>query len=71
MRTEFARVCRNSLLAAWLALPGLVLAQDPLPSEEALHDVYPKQDHYSPYANRNFPTNVYWGRGVFRLSFPV
>jgi len=36
-------------------------AQDPIPSEEALHDVYPKRDDYSPYANRNFPTNVYWG----------
>ncbi len=60
MRSEFALDCRNYLLVALLALPGLALTQDPLPSEEALHDVYPKQDHYSPYANRNFPTNVYW-----------
>ena len=36
-------------------------AQAPMPSEEALEGVYPAQNHYSPYAGRNFPTQVFWG----------
>lgn len=40
---------------------GLAQAQDAIPSEESLKTVYKKQDHYSPYAGRNFPTNVFWG----------
>ena len=42
-----------------LALP--VFAQDPRPSDEALLEVYPKQQIFSPYASRNFPTRVFWG----------
>ncbi|MCZ6666512.1 MAG: DUF3604 domain-containing protein, partial [Gammaproteobacteria bacterium] len=54
---------KKCLFGAFIAtlLSGTALAQDPLPSDEALHDVYPKQDHYSPYAGRNFPTRVFWG----------
>jgi hypothetical protein len=44
-----------------LALSTAVFAQDPMPSEESLKDAFPAQKHYSPYAGRNFPTNVYWG----------
>ncbi len=44
-----------------MVLVGPVLASDPMPSEESLIDVYPKRNDFSPYANRNFPTNVYWG----------
>ncbi len=36
-------------------------AQAPVPTEEALIGVYPGQKHYSPYAGRNFPTQVFWG----------
>jgi hypothetical protein len=45
-----------------LLLPSTnLLAQDPMPSEEGLQKAYPKQTNYSPYANRNFPTEVFWG----------
>jgi hypothetical protein len=36
------------------------LAQMPPPTEDDAH-AFPAQDHYSPYAGRGFPTNVYWG----------
>jgi hypothetical protein len=39
----------------------LVLALDPMPSEESLEGAFPAQNHYSPYAGRNFPTRVFWG----------
>ena len=32
----------------------------PPPTEGDAH-AFPAQDHYSPYAGRGFPTNVYWG----------
>ncbi len=38
-----------------------VSAQDPVPSKEALQSAYPQKRNYSPYAGRNFPTQVYWG----------
>ncbi len=38
-----------------------VSAQDPVPSKEALQSAYPQKKNYSPYAGRNFPTQVYWG----------
>ncbi|MCL7978798.1 MAG: DUF3604 domain-containing protein, partial [marine benthic group bacterium] len=53
-----------------LALAGLALSADtalaqdspglPPPSAEA-SGAFPAQDHFSPYAGRNFPTQVYWG----------
>lgn len=41
---------KKCLFGAFIAtlLSGTALAQDPLPSDEALHDVYPKQDNYLP-----------------------
>ena len=38
-----------------------VYAQDPVPTKESLEDAFPTQKHYSPYAGRNFPTQVYFG----------
>jgi hypothetical protein len=38
-----------------------VYAQDPIPTKESLEDAFPTQKHYSPYAGRNFPTQVYFG----------
>jgi len=32
-----------------------------MPTEEGLKDAFPAQSSYSPYANRNFPTEVFWG----------
>jgi len=42
-------------------LATLVFAQEPMPSEESLLGAFPEHKNYSPYAGRNFPTNVYWG----------
>ena len=44
-----------------LTLPSLALAQDiGSPSPEAIKGLYPGKA-YSPYAQRSFPSNVYWG----------
>ena len=42
-------------------LLGPLHAQEPAPSAEALKEAFPAQKSYSPYAGRNFPTQVYWG----------
>jgi hypothetical protein len=47
------------LLSATLVCPAL--AQDPMPPGETLEDAFPAQENYSPYAGRNFPTQVFWG----------
>jgi len=54
-------VRRGCLLvgALLLAIPGG--AQDPTPPVEGLEAAFPAQKHYSPYAGRNFPTQVFWG----------
>jgi hypothetical protein len=49
-----------SLFAA-VAMATPVVAQDPMPPSETLEGAFPAQKHFSPYAGRNFPTNVYWG----------
>ena len=54
-------IWRTALVMALTVTAGVAVASDPVPAEESLVDVYPKRDDYSPYANRNFPTNVYWG----------
>ncbi|MEH6547826.1 MAG: DUF3604 domain-containing protein, partial [Sneathiella sp.] len=43
-----------------LILATSSFAQLPPPTEDDAH-AFPSQDHYSPYAGRSFPTNVYWG----------
>ena len=49
------------LTAASLAISLPVMAQDAgTPSVEALSSLYPGKA-YSPYAQRSFPSNVYWG----------
>jgi hypothetical protein len=48
-------------LALSTLFAGSVAAQAPQPTEEALLDAYPEQKNYSPFAGRNFPTEVYWG----------
>ena len=55
---------RNTLSVAvtfLLMLSGTAVAQDPLPSPESLVDAFPERRNYSPYAGRNFPTEVFWG----------
>ena len=48
---------------AWTVVSsgGVILAQDPVPPAETLESAFPAQTHYSPYAGRNFPTQVFWG----------
>jgi hypothetical protein len=58
MRSSFVLV---TALAAILVTSGLALAQDPVPPAGTLQEAFPSQKHYSPYAGRNFPTEVYWG----------
>jgi hypothetical protein len=48
-----------TVLALLLAAPAS-FAQMPPPTEDDAH-AFPAQNHYSPYAGRGFPTNVYWG----------
>jgi hypothetical protein len=44
-----------------LLLPTAASSQDPAPPPETLESAFPSVDHYSPYAGRNFPTEVFWG----------
>ncbi len=43
------------------AIAVSALGQDPVPSKESLENAFPEQKHYSPFAGRNFPTEVFWG----------
>jgi hypothetical protein len=59
---ETSRKCWMKIgVCAWvLMLSGLTMAQLPAPTEDVAGS-YPPQEHYSPYAGRNFPRQVYWG----------
>ncbi len=48
-------------LAIGLIGTGISFPQEPIPSHESLEKAYTSQKHYSPYAGRNFPGQVYWG----------
>jgi hypothetical protein len=58
---------RNAVLPGWSVAIGLAVtaglawANDPLPPENTLEDAFKPQRHFSPYAGRNFPTQVFWG----------
>jgi len=56
-----AQLVAVSLLVTGLPLGAIASAQDPAPSQESLKDAFPAQKHYSPYAGRMYPTQVYWG----------
>jgi Protein of unknown function (DUF3604) len=47
-------------LALALLLPAVAAAQDQTPRKEAVAKVIAKTE-FSPYAGRDYPTNVYWG----------
>jgi hypothetical protein len=49
------------VLLAAAAITGPAHAQDPVPPPETLEGAFPAQRHFSPYAGRNFPTQVFWG----------
>ena len=48
-------------LSLGFALASMVWVQDPVPPAETLRDAFPERKHFSPYAGRNFPTQVFWG----------
>jgi hypothetical protein len=49
-----------SIAAATVVICSSTYAQLPPPGDD-VKDSFPSQQHYSPYAGRNFPTQVYWG----------
>jgi hypothetical protein len=51
---------KGTLAAITLCLCGNLQAQLPPPTDDA-KDAFPSQTHYSPYAGRSFPTQVFWG----------
>ena len=61
MKAHKSRYTNILFFVSSLILPGLSLAQDiGTPSVEVLKGVYPGKT-YSPYAQRSFPSKVYWG----------
>ena len=61
-RENLHRFAAAAMLFVFFALP--CFAGDtvglPAPNDDA-GGAFPSQKHFSPYAGRNFPTNVYWG----------
>jgi hypothetical protein len=49
-----------SITATAIAISSVSYAQLPPPTDD-VKDAFPAQKHYSPYAGRNFPTEVFWG----------
>ena len=59
MKTALRKTIIKGLFC--LALPGLASAQvNPVPRDDQISDLYPGPA-YSPYAQRAFPSHVYWG----------
>jgi len=52
---------RWMIVLSVLILAPIAFAQDPPPPEESLEGAFPGENRYSPYAGRNFPTEVFWG----------
>ena len=48
------------LVISAFVLSSTTYAQLPPPTND-VGDVFPSQKHYSPYAGRSFPTQVFWG----------
>ncbi|MGD2054912.1 MAG: hypothetical protein PVG45_12500, partial [Gammaproteobacteria bacterium] len=60
-QTPLNAISAAVLLASACTLPTGALAQYvPLGDKESLSEVYPGKA-YSPYAERSFPSQVYWG----------
>jgi hypothetical protein len=54
------KLAKTTLLIALMAASSSQ-AQAPAPDSDTLRDAWPEQTRFSPYAGRNFPTEVYWG----------
>ena len=61
-KLEVDLVTNRTLLALAILLAVVpAIAQDVSPGQGSGQGHFPEQDHYSPYAGRNFPTSVLWG----------
>ena len=49
-----------SIVLGFIVFSGTSYAQLPAPTDD-VKDSFPSQKHYSPYAGRSFPTEVFWG----------
>ena len=55
------RIVAMAITAALVtALGSMAFAQEPPPEPASLEQAF-KEDSFSPYANRNFPSQVFWG----------
>jgi hypothetical protein len=66
MQEEVAMNLRRSVrwcvaLVSATTCAGSVWAGDPIPPANTLEDAFKPQQHFSPYAGREFPTQVYFG----------
>ena len=52
--------CKLTIAAAAIVFNSSPHAQLPAPTDD-VKDNFPAQNHYSPYAGRPFPTQVFWG----------
>ena len=58
---QYKGYLKSALITAVLTLPSLALAQDAgQPPPEVLERLYTGRT-YSPYAERSFPSRVFWG----------
>jgi len=55
------RLLTTLLLASFAVMTATTASAQLPPPTDDQQDVFRAQKHYSPYAGRNFPTNVYWG----------
>jgi hypothetical protein len=60
-KTVRSVVVFSACLAVSLIFPATGVANDPMPPSESLERAFPKKTTFSPYAGRNFPTQVLWG----------
>ena len=59
--TSTRRKLTRIILAHLAVCVGAAVAQDAVPSKEAVADALVSQDEFSPYVDRNFPEKVLWG----------
>ena len=57
---RFSQFFSVIILLSFIALAVPALAQEPSPEAASLEKAF-KKDTFSPYANRDFPSHVYWG----------
>jgi len=62
LETRILRFIAPTVLALSLLVPPTAaFAGDPMPPSESLESAFPEKKTFSPYADRNFPTDVFWG----------